>query len=81
MDNIRYRTYQDAKWTVYETAGVVGADLVNIVEDYENATGRLYKAVSHFSITESNDLLGEDLYYDTHGNVFKTVDHQYKRIQ
>ncbi len=80
MDNKRYQTYEDQNLIVYETAGVQGTDLVNIVEDIEKASGTVHKAVSHFRIDPAGDMVGEDFYYDTNGNIFKTVQHTYQRV-
>jgi len=75
----RTQTYEDKDLVVFETAGMQGDELSNIVEDIEKDTGKTLKAVSHFTIDPTGKLTSEVDYYNYDGQIYKTTTDGFER--
>ncbi len=81
LDNVRRQTYQDATLIVYETSGMNGNALQNLVEDFYSANNETVTAVSQFYLDANNNLVATDQYYDQNGKLYQSDSHQYNRVQ
>ena len=81
LDNVRRQTYQDATMIMYETSGMNGNALQNLVEEFYIATNETITAVSQFYLDANNNLIATDQYYDQNGKLYHSESNQYNRVQ
>jgi hypothetical protein len=79
LDGQRRQTYEDKDVIVYETAGFTGDELMNVVEDDYKATGKTIKAVAHFQLNASGELINENDSYDENDQIAKKQTQVFKR--